>query len=175
MRGKSLKLSLCCLLLGVAGCDRRASKPTEENQASVALITDACVLLTKEEVESVQGSPITETTSSSHVDGPFRTLQCSYTAETNSKSVVLSLTRRDPVNNNNPREFWRATFGRNPAEESEKMPQRITGLGDDAHWVATALYILKGDAFISISAGPDDGENKLKRSKALAEKAVNRF
>jgi hypothetical protein len=38
------------------------------------------------------------------------------------------------------------------------------------------LYVLKGDAFTSIGVGgTDDEDTKLKKSKALAEKALQRL
>ena len=59
-------------------------------------------------------------------------------------------------------------------------PKKIDGLGDEAFWVSNrfggVLYVLKGDAFISIGVGgTDDEETKLKKSKALAEKALERL
>jgi len=53
-------------------------------------------------------------------------------------------------------------------------------LGDDAYWVGNRfggiLYVLKGDAFISIGlGGTDDEETKLKKSKTLAQKALQRL
>ena len=67
-------------------------------------------------------------------------------------------------------------------EEGEKgpPPKKITGLGDEAFWVSNRfggmLYILKGDAFISIGIGGTDGEEtKLEKSKVLAQKALQRL
>ena len=67
-------------------------------------------------------------------------------------------------------------------EESEKgpPPKKITGLGDEAFWVSNRfggiLYILKGNAFVSIGIGGTDGEEaKLEKSKVLAQKALQRL
>ena len=65
-------------------------------------------------------------------------------------------------------------------KEQGSAPKKIEGLGDDAYWVGNRfggmLYVLKGDAFISIGVGgTDDPESKLKKSKALAEKALQRL
>lgn len=69
-----------------------------------------------------------------------------------------------------------------PGEEEERHtpPQRVEGLGDEAYWTpnnaGSALYVLKGDAFIRLSVGGTDSQEiKLQKSKALAEKALGRL
>ena len=42
---------------------------------------DACALITKEEIEAIEGSPITDVKSSENSDGEFRVSQCFYTAK----------------------------------------------------------------------------------------------
>jgi hypothetical protein len=73
----------------------------------------------------------------------------------------------------------RDTRGR---EEEEKMPppKKIEGVGEEAYWagdrVGGALYVLKKDVFIRISVGgPDNEEIKISKSKALAQKALQRL
>jgi hypothetical protein len=146
-------------------------------------------LITIEDIQTVQASPFKEAKSSTRSDGGFRVSQCFYTATEFSKSVNLALVQRDPEHpsTRSPKDFWKEKF--DPYQEEEpKMksgdekeqgpaPKRIEGLGDDAYWVGNrfggTLYVLKGDAFISIGVGgTDDDETKLKKSKALAEKAL---
>jgi hypothetical protein len=63
-------------------------------------------------------------------------------------------------------------------EEEESAPlEPVRGVGDEAFWSASrvggALYVLKRDRFIRISVGgKGDLEAKLKKSKALAQKAL---
>ena len=69
---------------------------------------------------------------------------------------------------------------RNDEEEKAAPPQKIDGLGDEAFWtgnrVGGALYVLKKDIFIRISiGGPDNEETKINKSKALAQKALERL
>jgi hypothetical protein len=57
-------------------------------------------------------------------------------------------------------------------------PKKIEGIGDEAFWASNrfggVLYVLKGDAFISISlGGPDSEQTKIDKSKALAKKPSN--
>ena len=128
---------------------------------------DACSLVSKEEVESVQAAPVNETKSSERSDGVFRVSKCFYTAEEFSKSVSLALVQRNPdqQNNRSPKDFWKKKFGRyaNEKEADEKAetksvekeqgpaPKKIGGLGDDAYWVSNRfggiLYVLKGGRF----------------------------
>jgi hypothetical protein len=77
------------------------------------------------------------------------------------------------MNRDKPRTFV-ARAGRTTA------PKKIDGIGDEAFWVSNrfggVLYVLKGNAFISIGlGGTDDEETKLTKSKALAQKALQRL
>ena len=105
------------------------------------------------------------------------------------------MTQKDPDHQaeRSPKDFWEETFGRydNNRKESDRTrsegeeresipPKKIEGIGEEAFWASNrfggVLYILKGDAFISISAGgPDNEETKLQKSKALAQKALQRL
>jgi hypothetical protein len=157
---------------------------------------DACSLLSKEEIESVQASPVNETKSSERSDDAFRVAQCFYTTAQFSKSVSLALVQKNPNQRDkrSPRDFWKEKFGayendrasdkKSHTESVEKelgaAPKKIDGLGDDAYWVSNrfggVLYVLKGDAFISIGlGGTDDEHTKLEKSKALAQKVVQRL
>src|SRR5881275_1751897 len=141
---------------------------------------DACSLLSKEDVESVQKLPVNEMKSSEHLDGTFRISQCLYTAAEFSKSVNLALIQRDPNQHGarSPKDFWKEKFDpyeneeprTNTHNENEEgpAPKKIVGLGEEAYWVANRfggiLYVLKGDAFISVGlGGTDDDATKLKK------------
>lgn len=65
-------------------------------------------------------------------------------------------------------------------EEEESLPTPVKGIGDEAYWASShvngILYVLKGDAFIRVSiGGADDNAARLKKSKALAQKAISRL
>ncbi len=171
------------LLLLLGGC---------REHRSVSIACDACSLVSKEEVESIQASPVSEAKSSARSDGGFRVSQCFYTATEFSKSVNLAVVQSDQKQGSkrSPKEFWKEKFDPYENEEPKAKsgdekeegpaPKKIEGLGDDAYWVGNRfggmLYALKGDAFISIGVGgTDDEEAKLKKSKALAEKALQRL
>ena len=119
-------------------------------------------------------------------------MQCLFTTAEFSKSVSLALVRSDPKQGSarSPKDFWKEKFDpyedeepkTNSGDEKEKgsAPKKIEGLGDDAYWVGNRfggiLYVLKGDAFISIGfGGTDDEETRLKKSKVLAQKALQRL
>ncbi len=170
-------------LLVVGGCKER--RPG-------AVVRDACNLLSKEEVESVQAAPVNDVKTSEHSDGVFLVSQCFYTAAEFSKSVTLALVRSDPKQGSarSPKDFWKEKFDPYQNEEPKAKSgdekeqgsalKKITGLGDEAYWVGNrfggTLYVLKGDAFISIGLGGTDEEGtKLKKSKVLAQKALQRL
>src|SRR5881392_431750 len=144
---------LCFLPLSLAGCKKRETPPPvprtsqESNQAQI----DVCGLLTKAEIEAIQGSPIKETKSSTPSDGAFRVSQCFYTATEFSKSVSLAVMQGDPgrPTTTGPRDFWKKRFGRYTAdgkergkdkdesehkEEESVPPKKIDGIGEEAFW-----------------------------------------
>lgn len=189
MRSLSFVCLSVSLSLILSGCRERGS---------TIATRDACSLLSKAEVESVQEAPIKETKNSKRSDGLFLVCQCFYTATEFSKSVNLALVQKDSNQRNerSPKDFWKEKFGpyntndkerkgqenSKRGEEKEKgiPPKKISGLGDDAYWISNrfggVLYVLKGDAFVSISlGGPDNEEAKVNKSKALAEKALQRL
>ena len=156
------------------------------------VVRDACSLVSKEQVGSVEGSPVNDVKSSTRSDDLFRVAQCFYATAESSKSVNLALVHKDPgqQNRRSPKDFWKEKFDPYQDEEPKtksgdekeqgSAPRKIGGLGDDAYWVSNrfggVLYVLKGDAFISIGVGgTDDEETKLKKSKVLAQKALQRL
>jgi hypothetical protein len=202
-------LCLCLLFFLVTGCKRttgkhavlQAEQKTSPIRNSNTPGIDACGLLTKEEIQAVQGSAVVDTKSSENPEGEFRMSQCYYAAAEPNRSVSLTLTQ---PNAREPKDYWRETFGHFNGEEKERAgdkekkesirelarakgeeeegppPRKVDGVGDEAYWtgnrVGGALYVLKNNVFIRISVGgPDDNETKLKKSKALAEKAISRL
>ena len=183
MRSLQFVYAATSLLVVLAGCKERRSS---------VVVRDPCSLVSKEEIQSVQATPVNDTTSSQRLDDLFRVTQCFYATAESSKSVNLALIQKDPnqPNNRSPKDFWKQKFdpyqneepktNRGDEKEQGPAPKKIDGLGDDAYWVSNrfggVLYVLKGDAFISIGlGGTDDEETKLKKSKALAQKALQRM
>ncbi len=201
MRRNVLVPLLCSLLLISQGCKKRETpKPIPKaSEKSNQVQIDACGLITSQEIEAVQGSPIKETKSSARSDAGFRVSQCFYTATEFSKSVSLAVMQRDPNSSatRSPKDFWKERFGRFSDDEKERdkvkeeterkeekeesvPPKKIEGIGDEAFWASNrfggVLYVLKGDAFISISlGGTDEEETKIQKSKALAQKALQQL
>ncbi len=183
MRSLLIICLVTSLLVILCGCNARRN---------TTLVRDACNLVSKEEVGSVQTSPVTDTKSSERSDDLFRVAECFYTTAESNKSVNLALVQSDPKQGSerSPKDFWKEKFDPYQNEEPKTQsgdekergsaPKKIEGLGDDAYWVRNrfggVLYVLKGDAFISIGlGGTDDEETKLKKSEALAKKALQRL
>jgi len=177
-------LLLFCLLAALPACKKRETPPPKPR--------DVCALITLQEIQTVQGSPMKETKSSARSDGGLRVSQCFYTATEFSKSVNLALVQRDPdhASRRSPKDFWKEKFDPYENEEPQKdsggekekgpPPKKIASLGDEAYWASNrfggTLYVLKGDIFISVGlGGTDDEETKLKKSKVLAQKALQRL
>jgi hypothetical protein len=185
------------LLTALPGCQKSKTTAAGSKRAKIG----ACGLITNEEAQAIQGSPIKDAKASEQSDGSFRVAQCFYSAETFNKSVSLAVTQSDPASPKarNPKDFWKETFGRYEGEAKEEKgdeekkkslreedeekgrpPKKIAGIGDAAYWTANrmggALYVLKNDVFIRISVGgPESEEAQINRCKALAEKALSRL
>jgi hypothetical protein len=124
--------------------------------------------------------------------------------QVNSISLSISEINPANQSGHSLKDFWETTFGKDEnkseserkkerekekgkprtereGEEEESAPMEpVRGVGDEAFWSANSvggvLYVLKGDRFIRISVGgKGNAEAKLKRSKALAQKAVRRL
>ena len=181
------KILYCVLvLLGwLAGCGKIQTVPEKK--------VDACALLTRQEIEAVQGSPITENKSTEQAERGFRVSQCYFGAKETSQSVSLVVTQSDPDHpgKGTPKDYWREMFadravakekiGESGETEVESArPEKIEGVGDEAYWLGSpvggALYAIKNKTFIRISlGGPDDQKTKIDKSKALAKKALDRL
>ncbi len=177
-----------------------ASQPgSPQGPVETALVkpkVDACALLTSKEIESVQGEATKETKLTGQATGGFSISQCFFSLAIFINSVSLLVAQKgEGAGANDPKEFWRDTFHRKKAEEREKHrdkkkggeaeeegvpPQRVPAIGDEAYWVGSrvggALYVLTGNAYVRVSiGGPADQATKIKRSKALAQKALARL
>jgi hypothetical protein len=194
MRWNVLVLLFCSLMAVGPGCKKRETpKPVPKTSGELDRAQgDVCRLITSEEIGAIQGSPIKEPKGSTRSENGFRVSQCFYTATEFSKSVNLAVVQRDldHPSKRSPRDFWKEKFDPYQNEEPKTKtggekeqgpaPKKIEGLGDEAYWVSNrfggTLYILKGDAFISIGlGGTDDEQTKLNKSKALAQKALQRL
>jgi hypothetical protein len=189
MRRKVFFFLLCSLLLTLAGCGKRGATQsiTNTSQESGQAKFDVCRLIEKEEIEAIQGSPIKETNTSARSEGGLRISQCFYTAAEFSRSVNVAVIQRDPDQQakRSPRDFWKETFDRKEGRTTEEKeasapPKKIDGIGEEAYWSPNrfggVFYVLKGDAFVSISVGgADNEETKINKSTTLARKALQRF
>ncbi len=175
-------------------------------KSAVHPVVDACTLLTGEEIQSIEGSPLKETKGSGNLNAGLRVSQCFYSTGEFTKSVSVAVTQPDNASPNprSPKSYWHETFDRFESKAEEKEgdeekreslkkdaaehgeeeesapPRKVEGLGDAAYWtsnrVGGALYVLHNDAFVRISiGGPDPQEKKIEKCKELAEKALSRM
>ena len=205
-------LSLCAVAL-LAGCsksekaDSAAASPQPTANSKTTQVstvpakteaftgTDACTLLTKEEVQAVQGEPFKESIKSGKTGLGLSVSQCYFQLPQAVNSIVVTLTKKaDGPGARDPEESWKEMFHREKAseekeersakkeerEEGEKEPEKIEGIGDEAFWtgnrVGGALYVLKGNSFIRISVGgAGDQADKTRKSKILAQHILGRL
>lgn len=154
----------------------RAKDPAPKNNVN------ACELIKKSEIKSVQGVAVAERKSDERPSGPFIVSQCYYTATPFNKSVSLEVTRagaKTPAGQG-VEAFWQRRFREAKPSKGADVPQRVEGVGDEAYWAGNdligSLYVRKGDQIVRISVGgKDDPESKKKKSVALARKALGRL
>jgi len=178
-------------------------KPAETAVAIEPAIP-ACRLVTTDEVGGIQGATITDTKSSAGPSGGLIMSQCYYSAKEPNKSVSIAVIQPSAksLSGADTRDYWASTFGRfaqgsSPSdqekkEEDQKLgetraeeekrtpPKKIDGVGEEAYWSGNrfggALYVLKGNVILRVSVGgPDNEEVKINKSKAIAEKALERL
>lgn len=134
----------------------------------------------------VQGHAPAQNVPSDQPAGSFQFSQCFYrTSEfTSSVSVAVGIPLASDGKRSGPRQYWQQQFhskvSATPGSKKKEPPKRIAGLGDEAFWVGDpktgALYVLKGEVFLRLSVGgPGDETEKIKRSKALASRALKRL
>jgi hypothetical protein len=171
-----------------------ASANEAANSSAAPAATDACALLTTKEIETIQGEPLKTTQLSGRSRGGFTVSQCFFTLPTFTNSISLAVTQRAKApDGRDPKEFWEDRFDedkkekhkheREKGEEEEEEsgpPKRIAGVGDEAFWIASrvggALYVLKGNSYLTVSiGGAADEKTKIEKSKALARKALARL
>ena len=145
---------------------------------------DVCALLTKQEVKEIVGTDVGETKSAGGLDGSIFISQCFYLTPQHQVLVLISVAEKDLARPNAEtiRDRWKEMFepgskGKREEEEEEEgrdrpPPEKIEGLGDEAYWHRGALNILKGERFIRVSVTESDLQNKLSKSKLLAQRAL---
>lgn len=160
-------LHFLLLLLLCDGCKKSqqagsvtAPSPLQQT-VSAELKIEACSLITKEEVDAVQSTTISETKSSEGPVGEYLITQCYYAATGPNLSVSLAVTQRDLKNSSaaSPREEWEEIFGgfdrenkanNKPEElqregekgrgreeeegENKQPPRKIDDVGEAAFW-----------------------------------------
>jgi len=157
---------------------------------------DACAMLTSQEIQSIQGEGLKETKLSESSANGLHVSQCFFALPTFTNSISLAITERAVgPGARDPKQFWKDTFhsgkelkndgdrekDREKEEgEESRPPQQISGIGDEAFWMASRaagiLYVLKGSSYLRISiGGRGDQQTEIRKSKALAQKVIDRL
>lgn len=203
------KTNLLCLLVAcstsLATAQELSPSPGKTNERGFPPSVDGnvsvCALLTSKEIEAAQGEPVKETRSTLQLAGGMNLLQCVFHTPTAAKSVSLEVATVNRSNSSaaTPRKFWRNQFHASDlrekeqptdarpgkglmieAQNEERKPRRIEGVGQEAYWVGNPvtgiLYVLQGDVFLRLSVGGIPNESaRLEKSKALARAAIRRL
>jgi hypothetical protein len=168
------------------GCSKNErAAPTPAQNAPVAPV-DSCALLTSEEIASVQGEPLQQTTPTTQSAGAFAVSQCYFALPTHANSIVVTVTQPTTGDARALKAQWEQMFHhpeaeREEGEEKEKTPPReVPGIGEQAYWtgstISGALYILQGGRQIRISVGgAGDVNAKIDKTETLAEFILKRL
>ena len=152
---------------------------------------DACALIEKSEIASVQGAEVQSTVPSTQMNGSLAISQCYYTvtsaAGSQNLSVHLEVIQADPKSPNAVTEYWEKAFGEKEdkgekAEEEKESgpPLPVRGIGEEAFWIGNArvgaLYALKKGKLVRVSVGGADAQKvKIEKSKKLVANVLKRL
>ncbi len=160
------------LSLFAGGCKPSAKQPVtvdsakRERPSSLAKV-EACSLVSKDEVATIQGAQITDTKTSETPQGDFAASQCYYASSAPNMSVTLGVIQEGPTAppRQTVKEFWHDTFDKYSEEKSEGArekhkaatpgaeghkseedeegskvhPLKIEGVGEAAFWTTSAV------------------------------------
>ena len=196
-----LWLGLLSVLL--FGCNVSGESTSPQPSEGESPKIEACSLATRDEVGVIQGAKMLDPKSSEEPAIDFLLSQCYYGSAEPDRSVSLGLMQRNPKDpgTRTITQFWHETFDHFASAENGKRteeekrpengggdgkehegvrPQKIEGLGDASYWLGNPmggiLYVLKNDRMLRISfGGPGNANDKLAKSKALAQKAMRRL
>lgn len=207
---------VCCLLLMADSCDSKSgadqksapqtasapaanapsavgeAKPESAASSASGIGTapapglDACALIEKSEIASVQGQQVQSVVPSRQLNDGLTISQCYYTVISTDGSKNLSahleVMQNDPkgASQNAVRDLWQMKFQEAKDTKKKEKPKPVPGVGDGAYWVGNnkmgALYVLKNDKLFRISlGGPDEESAKIEKSKTLVEMALKRL
>jgi hypothetical protein len=173
-----------------AGCQERDRAPTVGSPAAgenarveqTTPAIDACSLLTREEIESIQGEGFQSATPSGQNEGELASAQCFFALPNPANSISLHVVWKGKPGGQDAKQAWAIMFSpeklqvRETSSGKKKLPpRRITDLGDQAFWTST-LYVLKGNQYFRLSVGgADDEETKIRKSSDLARLVLQRL
>ena len=167
-----------------------AAKPEPSaGSRSTGGLLDACTLIDKLEIASLQGAPVQSLVPSNQAGGALAISQCYYTVVDASKNLSVHLqviqAAQKGSRSNVVRDYWEKAFedkdrGEEEGEKEASKPLPINGVGEEAFWVgnnvAGALYALKKGNMVRVSVGgPDDTKTKIEKSKKLAAIVLKRL
>ena len=178
--------------------ESKSEAKSEAGPASSAGALDACALIEKSEIASVQGVEAQQMQPTSQKHGDLNISQCYYTAisadGSKNLSVYVQVIQLDPKSARRDalKEFWEERFRheskekkreeREEEEEEEAInpPLPISGVGDEAFWLGSsrggALFVMKKDKVLRVTVGgTDDVKAQIEKSKTLAQKALSRL
>jgi hypothetical protein len=174
---------LCAVALFLSGCRPSGSTKNGSGEPNAATPgnnkptqnLDACNLLTKDDVESFLGEKV-GTPATTHTEAMGNTVtQCRYGALSGNKRVGLLL--RQAATADEAAKIFRQA--RDASKElSGAEPQVIDGLGESAYWTGgnlKQLNVLKGDAWLIITANSGSGTDPLQASMSVSRRILARM
>jgi hypothetical protein len=145
-------LSLLC------GC-RKHAQPDAEPAVTPAAEHHICTYISRDEVEAVLGSPVT--------DGVEEGTRCTFSpGEGAISGAVIDVTWHGGSDAMRHALARKQAFG--------LTAQSIPGVGDEAMFgLPSTLYVRKGDSFLMVDVHPSD--NPQEKSVQIAQKVLQRF
>lgn len=162
-----LTLSTLALVCATFACGGESTpEPASSTPAAAAdsgpAPVDACALVTQAEADKILGAPAKQDRPA-EANHPPHLVACRYTAERGRGLAVLSLLVRTGYSD---------TEAKTTFEETRKLDttQPVSGLADEAFWLADQLWVRKGLHSLTFSGNIERGA-----AEELAKQAVARL
>lgn len=139
-----------------------ASSEEGKRYAVVTAVADPCALVTKAQADRALGAESTQDRPA-EANIPPNLVTCRYTAPRGQGLAVMSVMVRTGYSESEARSGFQAI-------RDSGQTEPVSGLGDDAFWLADQLYVLKGTRSITVS-----GDVEKSTAQDLARNAIERL
>lgn len=144
-------LTLVCMTTACGGASDETTRggATPSSQAAATQATDPCSLVTAADAGSALGAPVGSPERPKEANIPPRLSTCRYVAQRGQGLAVLTVMVRSSDSASEARSGFQSAREQFPGAET------VSGIGDEAFWVANQLNLLRGTVYVNITGDVD--------------------